>query len=172
MSQRIPIFEGQVVDLGLEQVTLPNGNEITLEVIRHPGASAVLPLHEDGSVTLVYQFRHAGGGMHYEVPAGKLDGPELPEKCARRELKEEVGLSAQKLQRLGYIHTTPGFTDELIHLFLATGLEQGDSALEADEYLKPVRMPYAQAVEMVHNGDITDAKTMLALLLAAKHIQG
>lgn len=170
MSQRIPIFEGQVVDLGLEQVTLPNGTDVTLEVVRHPGASAVLPLHEDGTVTLVYQFRHAGGGMHYEVPAGKLDDMELPEKCARRELKEEVGLSCQKLQRLGYIHTTPGYSDELIHLFMATGLEQGEAALEDDEYLKPVRMPFSQALEMVHNGDITDAKTMLALMLAEKHL--
>lgn len=170
MSQRIPIFQGQVIDLGLEQVTLPNGTEVTLEVVRHPGASAVLPLHADGTVTLVYQFRHAGDGMHYEVPAGKLDDSELPEKCARRELKEEVGLSCEKLQRLGYIHTTPGFCDELIHLFIATGLEQGEATLEDDEYLKPVRMPFRQALEMVHNGDITDAKTMLALMLAEKHL--
>lgn len=170
MSERIPIFQGQAIDLGIEPVTLPNGKEVELEIIRHPGASAVLPLHQDGTVTLVYQFRHAGGGMHYEVPAGKLDGPELPEKCARRELAEETGLRCEKLQRLGFVHTTPSFTDELIFLFLATGLEQGESALEDDEYLKPVRMPFAQALEMVHEGDITDAKTMLALMLAEKHV--
>ncbi len=144
---RLPVFKGRVVDLGIETATMPNGKVVELEIVRHPGAAAIVPLHEDGTVTLVYQFRHAGGGMIYEIPAGVLEEGEIPDLAARRELKEEVGLSAGSIKRLGIIHTTPGFTDERIYIFLATELEEGDSALEEDEYLRPVRMPLEQALQ-------------------------
>lgn len=165
---RLTVYKGRVVDLGIETAQLPNGNEVELEVIRHPGAAAVVPVWEDGSVTLVYQFRHAGGGMHYEVPAGILEENEIPDFAARRELKEEVGLTAGKLKRLGFIHTTPGFTDELIHLFLATELTDGETAHEPDEFIQVTRMPLEQALQMVVDGDITDAKTICALMLAER----
>jgi ADP-ribose pyrophosphatase len=168
ISDRIPIFKGRIVDLGIETVQLPNGRTVELEVMRHPGAAAILPLHEDGSVTLVFQFRHAGGGMHYEVPAGILEDMEIPDLAARRELAEETGLKAGKLKRLGVIHTTPGFTDERIYLFLATELTEGPASPEWDEYLKPVRMPLEQALGMIDEGDITDAKTICALTMAAR----
>jgi len=165
---RLPVFKGRIVDLGIETATLPNGVEVELEVIRHPGAVAIVPLHDDGSVTLIYQFRHAGGGMMYEVPAGLLEEAEIPDMAARRELKEEVGLSARSCKRIGIIHTTPGFTDERIYIFLARGLTEGEQALEWDEYLQPVRMPLDKALQMVVDGDITDAKTICALMLAER----
>lgn len=168
--ERLPVFKGRIVDLGIETATLPNGTKVELEVIRHPGASAIVPLHDDGSVTLVYQYRHAGGGMHYEIPAGILEEGEIPDLAARRELKEEVGLTAKKMKRIGIIHTTPGFTDERIYIFLATELTEGESALEDDEYLQPVRMPLERALQMVVDGDITDAKTICGLMLAERAV--
>lgn len=166
---RKQIFKGHIVDLGLETATLPSGRSVQLEVIRHPGASAVVPLHEDGTVTLVHQYRHAGGGMHYEVPAGVLEGDEAPETCAARELSEEVQLQSDELVPLTVIHTTPGFTDERIHLFLARRLSPTSGVPEADEYIEVVRLPFDEAIQMTRDGRITDAKTICALHLAAMH---
>lgn len=168
MSDRRPIYKGRVVDLGLETARLPDGRTVELEVIRHPGAAAVVPLHDDGTVTLVHQYRHAGGGMHFEVPAGVLEPDEAPAACAHRELAEEVQLQAGQLQLLTTIHTTPGFTDERIHLFLATGLGPADGSLDEDEYLHVVRMPLEQALAMTADGRLTDGKTICALHLAAR----
>lgn len=164
---RQPLYEGRIVKLGLEQAELPDGRRLTLEIIRHPGAAAVVPLHDDGTVTLVHQHRHAAGGLIYEVPAGVLDGGEAPERCAARELAEEVQLSAGHLRLLSVIHTTPGFTDERIWLYLGTALAAAPGAPEADEHLRPVRMPFAEALAMCRDGRITDAKTICALHLAA-----
>ena len=168
MSARRPLYRGRIVDLGLETAVLPDGRTVELEVIRHPGASAVVPLHDDGTVTLVHQHRHAGGGMHYEVPAGVLERGEAPETCARRELAEEVQLAAGALRLLTTIYTTPGFTDERIHLFLATGLRPAPGAPEADEYIRVVRLPLAEALAMTADGRLTDGKTICALHLAAR----
>ncbi|MCP4807787.1 MAG: NUDIX hydrolase [Proteobacteria bacterium] len=169
---RVTVYKGRVIELGIETVELPNGNEVELEVVRHPGATAIVPVWEDGTVTLIHQFRHAGGGMLYEIPAGLLEGPEVPDLGARRELKEEVGLTAGKLKRIGIIHTTPGFSDEIIFIFLAMELTQGETALEPDEFLQPVRMPLEQALQMVVDGDITDAKTICGLMLAERALRG
>jgi len=168
MSSRRPIYRGRIVDLGLETAVLPDGRTVELEVIRHPGAAAVLPVHTDGSVTLVHQYRHAGGGMHYEVPAGVLEPGEAPATCARRELAEEVRLQAGRLRPLTMIHTTPGFTDERIHLFVATALSPAQGELDADEYIQVVRMPMGQALQMAAEGRITDAKTICALYLGVR----
>lgn len=168
-TSRTPIFKGRIVDLGLETTTLPNGRTVELEVIRHPGAAAVVPLHDDGTVTLVHQWRHAGGGMHYEVPAGVLENNEAPEQCAVRELAEEVQLKAGELVFLTTIHTTPGFTDERIHLFIARHPTPAAGAPEADEYIEVVRLPLDEALRMTTDGRITDGKTICALHLAAMH---
>src|SRR4030095_1863338 len=122
---RRDIYRGRIVDLGIEPVTLPNGAEVELEVVRHPGAAAVGPVDAAGWVVLIRQYRHAAGGYIWEVPAGVLDRPgETPEECAARELLEETGLRAERLTRLTAILTTPGFTDERIHLVLAQELRQ------------------------------------------------
>ena len=163
---RKSIYSGRIVNLGLESITLPSGVDVELEIIRHPGAAAVVPLHADGTVTLVRQYRHAGGGMHIEIPAGVLEPEEPPAVCAARELSEEVQLAAETLTLLSAIHTTPGFTDERIHLFLGTGLTPTDGTPDADEYLQPIRMPLTKAVAMVRAGQITDGKTIAGLLLA------
>jgi ADP-ribose pyrophosphatase len=165
---RSPIYQGRIVDLGLEDVVLPNGAKVELEVIRHRGAAAIVPLHDDRTVTLVHQFRHAAGGMIWEVPAGVLDGGEAPETCAARELREEVQLEARTFTPLGSILTTPGFTDERIHLFLAQGLTAAAGAPEADEYIEVVRMPFDQALAWIADGTIADAKTICALHLAER----
>lgn len=166
---RRQIYRGRIVDLGVEDVVLPNGEAIELEVIRHQGASAVAAVDADRRVVLIRQFRHAAGGFIWELPAGVLDHPgEPPEACASRELLEEAGLAADTITRLGSILTTPGFCDERIHLFLAQGLHDGATAREHDEVISEVaRLPLAEALGMVRDGAIVDAKTIAGLHLAA-----
>ena len=161
------IYRGRVVDLSVETVRLPNGSVCDLELIRHPGAAAVVPIDRDGSALLVRQYRHATGGFLLEVPAGKLDPGESPDACARREVEEETGHRPAELLPLGWIYTTPGFTDEKIWLYLATGLEATRQALQADEVLTVERVPLADAVEMALRGAIVDSKSVCALARAA-----
>ncbi len=167
-----PIYEGRVVRLRVETVRLPNGNVSELEIVRHPGAAAVVPLDRDGTVHLVRQYRHATGRWLLEVPAGKLDGGEPPEVCAARELEEEVGQTAGSLAPLGRIFTTPGFTDERIWLFLATDLTPARQALQPDESLRVERVPLEEAVRMALGGEVEDAKSICALLRAERHVKG
>jgi ADP-ribose pyrophosphatase len=169
MTERQTIFQGRLLDVGIETVRLPTGQQVTLEIIRHQGAAGVLPLHSDQTVTLVHQYRHAGGGMHYEIPAGLLDPGEEPLQSAARELAEEAQLKAAQYTHLATIHTTPGFCDERVHIFLATGLAEAFAQPDEDEVIDVVRMPLAQALQMVRDGRITDAKTMCALLMAQEH---
>jgi ADP-ribose pyrophosphatase len=164
------IYKGRVVHLRVEPVALPGGPTIELEVIRHPGASAVVPLDWNGEVLLIKQYRHAAGGFIYEVPAGKLDASEPPEACAARELIEEAGVEAGRIDRLGAILTTPGFTDEVIHLFLARELVRAEQRLEVDEVLSVERVPLARAIAMCAGGEIRDAKTLCALFLADRFL--
>lgn len=167
MAERRAVYSGRIVQLGLETAVFPNGHEVELEIIRHPGASAVVPLHDDGTVTLVNQHRHAAGGMTIEVPAGVLERGEAPERCAARELAEEAQLAAQELRFLSTIFTTPGFTDEQIHLFLARGLRVAEGSPEEDEYIRLIRVPLTEALRWCSEGRITDGKTICALHLAA-----
>jgi ADP-ribose pyrophosphatase len=139
---------------------------IELEILRHPGAAAVVPLHADGSVTLIRQYRHAAGGMIWEIPAGKLEPGEPPAECAARELEEEAGVGCAQLRLLTTIFTTPGFTDEVIHLYLATGLSEVPARPEADEVIERHRLPAAQVLSMIRSGEITDGKSICALMLA------
>jgi ADP-ribose pyrophosphatase len=155
-----------VVNLGVETVTLPNGATVELEVIRHQGASAVVPLREDGSVLLIRQYRHAAGGFIYEIPAGKLDPGEDPLACAERELEEETGHRAGRLEYLLTFFTTPGFTDEIIHIYLATELTPGVQNLEHDEVLDVVEMPLEHALQRIADGTIRDGKTIIGLQTA------
>jgi ADP-ribose pyrophosphatase len=162
------IYRGKVVHLFVDTVTLPNGRTTTLEMIRHPGAAAVIPFLDPQTILLVRQYRHAAGGFLLEVPAGKLDPGEAPERCARRETEEETGFRPGRLEKLGAILTTPGFTDEVIHLYAGFDLTRAESALEFDECLTVETRPFAEALALVERGEIQDAKTMSALLLAAR----
>ena len=163
------IYSGRVLNLDSDTVGFPNGSTGQLEMIRHPGASAVLPFLDDPSeqdprVVLIRQFRHAADGFIYEIPAGRLDAGELPEACAARELAEETGYRAARLHHLTTVYTTPGFTDERIHLFQATGLEAGTHQREADEFLELHRFRWSEVLELVRTGKIVDGKTLTAIL--------
>jgi ADP-ribose pyrophosphatase len=165
-EERKQIYRGRVVTLNLETVTLPNGATIELEVVRHQGAAAAVPLTDDGNVLLIRQYRHAAGGHIYEIPAGKIDPGEDPRDCAAREVEEEIGRRAASLVPMLSFYTTPGFTDEVIYLFLATGLTPGTQSLEHDEVLDVVEMPLEQAMRRIADGTIRDAKTIIGLQAA------
>ena len=173
---RRPVHRGRIVDLGIDTVRFPDGSTGELEMIHHSGAAAVLPVLDEGDdprVVLVRQYRYASGGYLYEVPAGRPDHPDEPwEECARRELREETGLEAGELRRLTAIWTTPGFTDERIHLFVATGLTAGETRYDADEFMETVTMPLSEALAKVRDGEIDDAKTVCTLLYAAGFLFG
>ena len=160
------IYEGRVIRFGIESLTLPNGKPLELEVVRHPGGAAIVALNEDEEVCLLRQYRHAGGGWLWELPAGKLEADEIPGTTAARELLEEAGLQARQWQPLGSILVTPGFCDEVIHLFLASDLTTATPQPEAHELFEVHWVPFSTALAQVHDGTIRDAKTMLGLMLA------
>ncbi|MFI5233996.1 MAG: NUDIX hydrolase [Gemmatimonadales bacterium] len=166
------IHTGKVISLDVDRVRFPDGTTGELEIIRHPGASAIVPFLSDPAgadpqLLLLRQYRYATGGMLYEIPAGRLDPGERPEQCARRELLEETGCTAQSIIPLTSMFTTPGFTDERIHLFLATGLTRGEARREADEFIEVETISLSAALQMVARGDIQDAKTALGILFVA-----
>ena len=169
MSERH--WRGAWLEVVTESVRLPNGNSIDLDIVRHPGASAVVPFVTNDEVLLIRQYRYATGGELWEVPAGKLDAGEDALTCARRELEEEAGQRAGRVEALGPMWASPGFTDEQIHLFAAFDLEPVPQRLEADEVIELEQMPFGQALEMVWSGEISDAKSQLALLKAAHLVQ-
>lgn len=171
------IYSGKIVTLDIDQVRFPDGSTGEMEMIRHPGAAAVLPFlsdpaGDDPQIMLIKQFRYAAGGYLYEVPAGKLEKDEDPEECAARELREETGCTAQRIQHLFTTFTTPGFTDEQIHVFIAVGLTRGEAQTERDEFLEVHTMTLSRALQMIQQGDIRDAKTALAILYAAGFAAG
>lgn len=175
------VYTGRVISLDVDEVRFPDGSVGKLEMIRHPGASAVVPLLDepDGApanvrdplVLLIRQYRYAADAYLYEVPAGRLDAGEAPADCATRELQEETGYSAASVELLLSMYTTPGFTDEKIHLFVARGLVAGESHREADEFLELKPMRLSVALQMVERGEIQDAKTALALLLTRSWLE-
>ena len=171
LLERKEIFKGRVVDLSVDQVSMPNGKTTELEIIRHPGAAAMVPLTEAGEVILVRQYRYATDGWLLEVPAGKLDEGEKPEVCAARELVEEVGMKPAEIVPLGWIWTTPGFTDEKIWLYLCRGLEPAHQDLQDDEILTVESRSLEEAVEMVRQGEICDGKSVCALLQAEAYLR-
>jgi ADP-ribose pyrophosphatase len=160
-----PIFAGKVLILNRETVMLPNGQSAELEIIRHPGASAVVPVTENGMIVLIRQYRHAAGGFIYEIPAGKLHPQEDPEICAARELEEEIGYRAGQLTLLTSIWTAPGFTDEIIHIYRGSDLQPGRQQLDPDEVVEVVEWPLEKAIAGIRDGTIRDAKTIIGLHL-------
>jgi len=173
MDQKNPVsstqvYSGRIISLTVDEVALPDGRRCELEMIRHPGAAAVVPIDADGNAILVRQYRYATDGWLLEVPAGKLDPGEPPEKCAVREVEEETGYRVGRLQPLGWIWTTPGFTDEKIWLFRGTELARGAQDLQQDELLEVVKLPLTEAVRAAAEGRIQDGKSVCALLRAAR----
>jgi len=165
-------WTGRLIAVDVDRIRTPNGTELELEMIRHPGAAAVVPLlsdpdAEDPAVLLIRQYRYAANGMVWEVPAGVLEPGEAPEACARRELREETGADADRIEHLTTIFTTPGFTDEQIHLYLATGIRPGTANPNADELIETRAVPFSQALGMIRDGEIRDAKTAVGLLYVA-----
>jgi ADP-ribose pyrophosphatase len=165
MSKSKHVFTGKVLTLNIDTVTLPNGFTVDLEIVRHPGAAAVVPLKDNGMVVLIKQFRHAAGGFIYEIPAGKLHPGEDPLHCAARELEEEIGYVAGRLELLTSILTAPGFTDEVIHIYKATGMTAGRQQLDRDEVLEVLEISLEEAIKMIKAGTIRDAKTIVGLEL-------
>jgi len=157
------IFKGKVVTLNLETVTLPNGATVELEVVRHPGAAAIVPMKDERTVILIRQFRLAAGGFIYEIPAGKLHPGEDPRLCAERELEEEIGYRAGTIEKLETFFTAPGFTDEVMHLFKATNLTKTAQKLDHDEVLEVIEIHIKKAISWIRDGTIKDAKTIVGL---------
>lgn len=166
------IHKGKIIEVDRDRICYPDGTEAEVDIVRHSGASAVVPFlsdpeGEDPQLLLLRQYRYAADGYLYEIPAGRLDPDETPADCAARELKEETGCTAGQMEPLITMVTTPGFTDERIHLFMATDLTHGQTAREADEFADVVVMRLAEALEMIQRGEIVDGKTALGILYAA-----
>src|SRR6476469_10263953 len=165
------LYSGKIISLFRDTIRFPDGSVSEFDIVRHPGASATVPFMndpqgEDPQILLLRQYPYAAGGYIYEIPAGRLDGDESPAMCAARELKEETGCTAERLEPMYTMFTTPGFTDELIHVFLASGLTHGESAREADEFVDVVIVSLAEALELIRTGEILDAKSALGILYA------
>ena len=163
------VYTGRVVNLDRDTVRYPNGSTGQLEMIRHPGASAVVPFLDepraaDPRIYIIRQFRHAADGFVWEIPAGRLDPGETAATCAQRELEEEIGMTADVLARITTIYTTPGFTDEKIHLFIAHELRKGVHRREPDEFMEVQTRRWSEVMSMVRTGEIQDGKTIAALL--------
>jgi ADP-ribose pyrophosphatase len=166
------VWQHRFLDAHVDRVRFPDGSEGEQVLIHHPGAAAVVPLlsdprGDDPQVLLIHQYRYATGARLWEIPAGRLDPDEAPIECARRELLEETGCKCEKISPLTWLWTTPGFTNEKIHLFVATGLTQGTASREADEFMELVPMPMSRVLGMIRSGEITDAKTIVAILYLA-----
>ena len=165
-------YTGRILNVDIDTVRFPDGSQGELEMVRHPGASAVVPFlsdpaGEDPQVLMIRQYRYAAERYLYEIPAGRLDEGEDPAECARRELQEETGCRAERVEPLTTMYTTPGFTDERIHLFMAMGITHGDHEREKDEFLEVEPMPLSRALELIRDGEIVDGKTVVALMYAA-----
>lgn len=158
------VYRGKMLKIRVDTVALPNGEIAQREIVEHPGAVAMIPLTNDGKVVLVRQFRYPIGRVTLEIPAGKLEWGEEPEVTCARELAEETGLQAATLERLTEVIPTPGYSNEKIALFKATGLTKIEALSEADEFIDIVELPLLEAIAMAKKGEIQDAKTVIALL--------
>ena len=166
------IYKGNIIRIQKQTVSLPNGKEATRDIVLHPGASVVIPINDNGELYMVKQFRKPLDLTTLELPAGKLDSPgEDPKICAERELMEETGLTADKIEHLISIHTTPGFCNEVIHVYTASGLTQGEACTDEDEFLDVERHHVSELVDMVLEHKITDAKTIIGILMAERIIK-
>ncbi len=164
------LFKGLVFDVDRDRLRETNGLEIVREVVRHNGGAGALPVFDDGRVALVRQYRHPARGELLEIPAGKLEIGETPLECAAREVEQEIGWRAGRLEKLCEFYTTPGFCEEKLYIYLATDLQLSTQQLDEDELVEVVYLPLAEAVQMALGGEIEDSKTLIALLWAERLI--
>lgn len=164
------IYDGKIIRVERDIAVLPDKTEAVREVVRHPGGVGVVAVDEDGFVYLVRQFRYPFSKITLEIPAGKLDAGEDPKDAGMRELMEETGLLADSVEKLGSFYASPGFCDEEIHLYLATGLTQGDTCPDDDEFVECEKIHMSELVQMVNTGEIKDGKTVIGILMAHSRI--
>lgn len=164
-------YEGKVFDVRRDEVRLPNGQITTLDIVDHPPAVVIVPIDNEDNIWFVKQYRHATGQVVLELPAGVMEPGEQPELCAYRELREEIGMSAQHFQKIGEFYIAPGYSSEYLHIFLATGLQPDPLPGDEDEFIRVERIPAKFAYSMIEDGKLQDAKSLASLMLAHPHIQ-
>ena len=162
------IFKGVVFDVERDRLHEESGIEVVRDVVRHPGGAGALPLFDDGRVALVKQYRHPARRELLEIPAGRIEDGETPEQCAAREVEQEIGFRAGRMEKLAEFYSTPGFCEERLYVYLATELTSGSQNLDHDELIEIVYLPLDEAVRMAERGGIEDSKTIIALLMAGK----
>jgi len=165
------IYKGRIIDLENLIVELPDGREAQREIVRHPGASMIVPILNDRKIVLIRQFRKPLEKVYYEMPAGKLDNNENPLDCAVRELKEETGYTAGKIQHILSTDMTPAFSDEIMHIYIATELIEGETQKDKDEFIETKIFSIEELEKMVYSGEITDAKTVIGVFIAERHLK-
>mgnify|MGYP000281786729 CR=1 FL=1 len=164
------IFTGAVFAIERDRLKEENGFEIVREIVRHPGGAGCLPLFDDGRVALVKQYRHPARCELLEIPAGKIEAGEMPMESAARELEQEIGFRAGRIEHLADFYSTPGFCEERLYVYLATELTPVEQNLDHDEFVEIVYLPLAEAVAMAARNELEDSKTIIALLLAAQRV--
>jgi ADP-ribose pyrophosphatase len=164
------IFQGRIFNLLQDLVRLPDGKQVRMDIVEHGGAVTLLPLDDQGFIWFVRQYRHASKQELLELPAGTLDEDEAPEVCAHREIREEIGMSAQHLQKIGEFYLAPGYSTEFMIVFLATGLSPDPLQADADEFISVEKIHLDQVFQRAETGEICDAKSLAALLLARPHL--
>lgn len=165
------LFRGAVFDVARDRLREENGVEIVREVVRHAGGAGCLPVFEDGRIALVKQYRHPARRDLLEIPAGKIEPDETPMECAARELAQETGFRAGRIEPLADFYSTPGFCEERLYVYLATGLEPVKQMLDHDEFIEIVYLSLNEAIAMAERSEIEDSKTIIALLLAARRVR-
>lgn len=158
------VFNGKLLHVYYDEVILPDNTTSSREWIKHPGASAIVPLFENGDVMLINQFRYPAKKIFLEVPAGKIDKGESSDQTAVRELREETGLNAKEIHYVGHFFPAIGYADEVIHIYVAMDMELNEDATDDDEFVQRERIPFSKAIELVHSGEINDGKTICCLL--------
>jgi ADP-ribose pyrophosphatase len=165
------IYRGKVFDLRQDTIRLPNGNRARLDIVDHPPAVTILPVDSEGNIWFIRQYRHSAGGVVLELPAGVMEANEDPSVSAQREIREEIGMAADEIRKLGEFWLAPGYSSEYMYLFLAQGLHPAPLEADVDEFIIVEKIPMAQAFSLAENGGISDAKSLAALLIARPHLR-
>jgi ADP-ribose diphosphatase len=165
------IYPGRAFTIRRDHLRMPDGHEAKFDIVEHGGSVIILPIDDHGNLLFVRQYRHAAGLDLLELPAGTLDEGEKPEACAQREVREETGMAAGKLEALGGFYLAPGYSTEYMYVYLATDLYPAPLDADTDEYLSLERIPIPEALKMVANGNLPDAKSLAAFCLAAPHLK-